>query len=183
MTNIGPTLETNRLILRMPSKEDLPAFTKFCADAETTRFIGGVSHPSMAWRAWAAMIGGWHLNGFGYFSMIEKSTGQWIGRTGPWQPPQWPGTEIGWGIMRDAAGKGYAREAAIACIDWAIDILGWDDVIHTIDPENHASIALAERLGSKPRGPVIMPPPFHEKHIEIWGQTKAEWLVNKRAFT
>eukprot|EP01035_Chromulina_nebulosa_P015713 gene15714-20812_t len=36
----------------------------------------------------------------------------------------------------------YAHEAAVASIDYAFDVLGWDNVIHTIDPANTASVAL-----------------------------------------
>ena len=57
------------------------------------------------------------------------------------------------GVRREFAGKGYAREAATAAIDWAFDTLGWTEVIHSIQLPNTASIALAERLGSSYRGP------------------------------
>ena len=67
------------------------------------------------------------------FSVIEKSTGRWVGRLAPWTPDGWPGTEVGWGIARDRCGLGYATEAATAAIDWAFDALGWSEVIHVID--------------------------------------------------
>ncbi len=32
--------------------------------------------------------------------------------------------------------KLFGLEAAVASVDFAIDTLGWDDIIHIIDPEN-----------------------------------------------
>ena len=92
------------------------------------------------------------------FSVVEKGTGKWIGRVGPWQPEQWPGTEVGWGLVRSAWGKGYARESAEAAITWAFDALGWDEVIHIIALGNVRSQALAERLCASNAGPTRMPP-------------------------
>jgi RimJ/RimL family protein N-acetyltransferase len=109
------------------------------------------------------------------FSVIEKSSGQWIGRMGPWQPEGWPGTEVGWGLAQHAWGKGYALEGASACMDWAVDQLGWTEIIHCIDPDNLASQKLAQRLGSRLRGPGKLPAPFEDAPIELWGQTRDEW--------
>jgi hypothetical protein len=112
-----------------------------------------VKTPAEVWRILMTCAGAWSLTGVCFFSIIEKETGQWIGRIGPWFPHQWPGTEVGWSLHRDAMGKGYALEAAVASMDYAVDVLGWDDIIHTIDPGNVASAKLAERLGSMNRGP------------------------------
>ena len=97
------------------------------------------------------MAGSWTLNGYAMFSVIEKASGRWVGRIGPWMPADWPGTEVGWGISRDAWGKGYAVESAVASMDWVVDHLGWTDVIHCVDEANIPSAKVAERLGSRPR--------------------------------
>jgi RimJ/RimL family protein N-acetyltransferase len=180
MTNLGPTLETPRLILRPPIQGDLDAWAAFQADAENTKFVGGPTQRSASWRGMASVTGSWALLGFGMFSVIEKETGRWIGRLGPWQPELWPGTEVGWGLVREVQGKGYATEGAAASMDWAIDHLGWTDIIHCIDPDNVASQKVAERLGSKNRGPGRMPPPYEEAPVDIWGQTAAEWKAQRR---
>jgi RimJ/RimL family protein N-acetyltransferase len=114
------------------------------------------------------------------FSVIEKASGRWIGRLGPWQPEGWPGTEVGWSLHPDAWGKGYATEGASAAMDYAFDVLGWDDVIHCIDPDNTPSQRVALALGSSKRGPGRMPPPHDNAPCEIWGQTRAEWRARPR---
>ena len=92
---LGPTLETDRLLLRPPIAEDLDGWEAFGADPETMRFMGGVQPRAAVWRAHAMMAGSWALHGFGMFAVIEKETGRWVGRLGPWRPEGWPGTEVG----------------------------------------------------------------------------------------
>jgi RimJ/RimL family protein N-acetyltransferase len=172
---IGPTLETERLILRPPAAEDFEAFAAFSADERTAKFVGGVMARTVAWRAWCTIAGAWPLYGFSMFSVIEKQSGLWVGRVGPWQPEGWPGTEVGWGIALDAQRKGYGKEAAAATIDWAFDALGWTEVIHCIDPLNAPSIALAHSLGSALlRRDVPAPAPL-EVRWDLYGQTRAQW--------
>lgn len=177
--SIGPTLTTERLILRPPAAEDFPAVCEFMADP-VTKFIGGPQTPELSWRGWASIAGSWVINGYSFFSVIERDTGAWVGRVGPWQPLGWPGPEVGWGIVSAAQGKGYAQEAAAASIDWAFDNLGWDDVIHTIDPENIPSIGVAKALGAVNRGPGKLPVPLDHFRVDVWGQTRAHWKARGR---
>lgn len=114
---LGPTLRTERLILRPPAVEDFPRWAAFMADPETARFIGGVQPAPQVWRTLCTVAGMWALTGEGMFSILEASTGQWIGRIGPLHPYGWPGREVGWSLHRDATGKGYAVEAAAAAMD------------------------------------------------------------------
>jgi len=170
-------LETSRLLLRPPRLEDLDPWTDMMADEATARFIGGVAPRAMCWRQLMTQVGSWHAHGFAMFSVIEKDTGRWIGRVGPWQPEGWPGTEIGWSIVRDRWGRGYAVEGAIASTDWAFDTLGWTNVIHSIAPANIASQRVAQKLGSRNLGPGKLPPPFQNDAVDLWGQTREEWMA------
>ena len=178
----GPTLETERLILRLPEERDLDAWAEMMADKEAMQFLGGVISRPETWRAIAGTLGSWVLRGFGMFSVIEKSSGAWIGRIGPLRPEGWPGTEVGWGLHPAFWGKGYAVEAASACIDWVLDKHGWSEVIHCIDPNNVGSRKVAERLGSKKLRSGQLPPPLHKEIIDIWGQSAAEWKSQRRSF-
>ena len=81
--------------------------------------------------------------------------------------------------MRDAWGKGYATEGATAAIDWAFDTLGWDEVIHTIEPANVNSQKVAERLGSRILRQAVLPAPMNVA-VDCWGQSRAEWLARRR---
>lgn len=177
--SIGPTLETDRLILRPPSGEDLEPWAAFAADPVVSEFLGGPQPRATAWRQLCTMAGAWIVNGYSMFSVIEKASGRWVGRIGPWQPDGWPGTEVGWGLAREAWGKGYAVEAATASIDWAFEHLGWTEVIHAIDLANTRSQQVAQRLGSRFLRDDRIPPPF-DLPIQVWGQSRDEWLARSR---
>ena len=175
-----PVIETPRLTLRPPVQEDFPFWAGLMADEVASRFIGGPQVPAMAWRGMATMTGSWVLKGFGMFSVLERDTGKWLGRAGPWAPQDWPGPEIGYALIRDAWGKGYAYEATSAAIDWTLDHLGWSEFIHIINPENAPSIALAKRLGAVKHGPGQMPPPYQNDVIDLWGQSAAQWRQRRK---
>ena len=172
-------IETARLVLRPTRLEDFEGWAEFMADAETMRFMGGTQPRSMAWRAMMTMAGAWYLKRPAMFSVIEKATGRWVGRLGPWMPDGWPGTEVGWGILRECWGRGYAGEGAVAAIDWAFEHFGWTEIIHVIGTENHASQAVARKLGSRNRGPGLLPAPLENEPVEIWGQTRDEWRARR----
>ncbi len=171
----GPTLETARLRLRPPVEADLDGWAALMADDVAARFIGGPQPRAMAWRIMAVHAGSWALRGFGMFSVIERETGCWLGRIGPNFPEGWPGPEIGWALRREAWGRGYATEAAVATAQWAFDSLGWSEMVHVIAPGNDASAAVARRLGSLNRGPAALPAPFEREGADLWGQTAAVW--------
>ena len=174
-------LETERLTLRLPQVSDLDGWAAMGADAETMCYIGGVTSRAEAWRQLCTMRGSWDIRGFAMFSVIERATGMWVGRIGPWQPEGWPGHEVGWGVSPAFAGRGYAFEAAVASMDYAFDVLGWSHAIHTIDPENTRSIALAVRLGSTNGGPTQLPEPYRAARVDAWGQSAAQWRASKNA--
>lgn len=174
-----PILETQRLILRAPGPGDFEAWAAFCADEEAARYIGGRQDRAGAWRVMSVMAGGWLIRGFSMFSVIEKETGRWVGRVGPWQPEGWPGTEVGWGIARECWGRGYATEAAEAAIDWAFATQGWTEVIHTIEPANVNSQNVARRLGSRILRQAVLPPPLNLA-VDCWGQSREAWLARRR---
>lgn len=168
-------LETDRLVLRPLEMQDFEAFAAFHADPEAMRHLGGVQPREVAWRTFMLMAGAWHLQGISMFSLIEKSTGRWVGRVGPWMPEGWPGPEVGWGVVTGRQRRGYATEAATAAIDWAFEHLAWPEVIHSIAPGNLASQAVAAKLGSRNRGAGRLPPPIEDVAVDIWGQTREEW--------
>lgn len=184
--SLGPTLETARLIMRPPQQSDFDALAAMAQEEETMRFIGGMAPRDAAWRSLSNLAGSWALLGYGMFSVIEKESGRWIGRLGPWRPGGetggWPGPEVGWGLIAAAQGKGYAYEGSAAALDWVFDTLDWDRVIHCIDKRNAPSIKLAMRLGSKlQREDVALPPPFESHKVDLYGQSRAEWRARRGA--
>lgn len=181
MSRLETVLHTPRLTLRVPRVEDFEPYAEMLADEEAARYIGGTLPRAAAWRRFLQMPGAWAVQGFAMFSVVEKASGRWLGQMGPWRPEGWPGNEIGYAFHRSAWGQGYAVEAGLAARDWAFETLGWHDLIHCIDPGNTPSQKVAQRLGSRLRGPGRLPEPFQDAVIEIWGHTRADWLAAKSA--
>lgn len=144
-------LETERLVLRMLRNEDFDDYAAMCADPEIMRFLGDRKpmNRNQAWRHMASIVGHWQLRGYGFFAVEEKATGRFVGRVGFWNPEDWPDFEIGWTTVREHWGKGYATEAARACLSYAFTNLRRDYVTSLIDPNNAASIRVAEHLGER----------------------------------
>ena len=170
----GPVIETERLRLRPPVLADFDAYAAYVSDPDGMAFIGGAQSRPVAWRSFMAYAGAWAMSGVSMFFVFERASGDFVGRIGPWRPEGWPGCEVGWGIARPWFSRGYAGEAARACMDFAFDRLGWTDVIHSIEPANAPSVRLAERLGSRRRADARLPDPV-DRTVGVWGQTREEW--------
>ncbi len=159
-----PQLETERLLLRLPRRDDVDALAAVFADPDAMRFIG--SGRTLTRRETVEsverMIARFTSDGFGLFSVERRADGRMIGRVGllAWDPATWtPGTraelgdraeiEIGWTLARDAWGNGYATEAAAAVRDWAFGELALRRLVSLIQPGNAGSIRVAEKLGAR----------------------------------
>ncbi|GKQ55475.1 GNAT family N-acetyltransferase [Bradyrhizobium sp. Ce-3] len=171
----GPVIETARLVLRPWRASDIAENTKMLSDPGTARFITPDHQPVTSelkgWRNAAVISGHWALYGFGMFAVEERSSGRYIGRVGPYYPPEWPGFEVGWGIAKECRGKGYAVEAARAAIDFVFENFTVDRVIHCIDPANGASQAVALRLGAVNEGPGEL----EGDVVDIWVTSRQRW--------
>ncbi len=56
-------------------------------------------------------------------------------------------------------------------------------MIHCIDPANAPSQRVAARLGSRNLGPGRLPAPYEAATVEIWGQSREQWLARKEQAT
>ena len=167
-------IETERLILREVDMErDIDTWADMMTSEDTVRYIGGQTKDRMmTWRDMVTVIGHQKVRGYSFMSVEEKATGKWIGRVGPWYPEGWEEPEIGWTLHRDFTGKGYAKEAGKACVDYVFNTLGWTQLIHVIAHGNIASIKTAEAVGSKYLREAIDIPMFGGLKCHIYGQNK-----------
>jgi RimJ/RimL family protein N-acetyltransferase len=121
----GILLETERLILRRFTDADFDQLTELDSDPEVTRYItGGMPEFNAAMLdAWLTQYERWPA--YGTFAAIERSTDRLLGwfhllpEDGYDDEP-----ELGYRLIRDAWGKGYATEGSRALIDKAFTDLG-----------------------------------------------------------
>lgn len=174
-------IETQRLILRPPIWDDLQSWLLVDAD-EKTRAASGADDQRESWGQLLAITGHWSLMGWGSLCAVEKASGALIGRFGPTRPFGWPCIEVGWMLLPQFQGKGYALEGAVAEMDYVFLERNEPRVIHTIRPANLASQKLAQKLGSKNLGPIKLPAPYESIPNDEWSQTRERWLVNRTRF-
>lgn len=159
-----PRLETERLILRGFRAADLDPFAAFFADPEATRFVGGVATLPRAHTILSAFAGHWVLFGLGQWAVEEKRSGALAGFVGHIDPPDWPEPEIGWTIFPAFQRRGYASEASRAARAEIARLGGPSRLVSYIDPDNLASIRVAEKLGAEPAGDVTL----RGQRVVIW---------------
>ena len=171
-------IETERLLLRPFAPADVENHVEMMADplvAKTLTADGNLRSRGEEWRLAAALIGHWAIRGYGFFSVIEKSTGEWVGRVGPWRPEGWPGVECGWSMRSAAWGKGYAPEAAIAAIGWTFEAdPSLQRIISVIDPKNQNSQNVARKVGETKSGEVF---DYQNLKLDIWAAERGAWLA------
>ena len=155
MTDV-PVLTTERLTLRAPRLADFEPYAAFFA-SERSVHEGGPLDRVETWREFAAAIGGWTLRGYGVWSVEDRETGAYLGETGLFHPDYYPEAELGWTLIPEAEGKGFAHEAALAARGWAYDIAGMATLVSYIAPANARSIRLAERLDARPDPDAVRP--------------------------
>jgi RimJ/RimL family protein N-acetyltransferase len=149
-----PTIETERLLLRAFRSDDLDAFAALSADVEVMRYIGNgqTADRTASWRTLAGFNGHWTLRGFGMWAIERRSDGAFLGRVGLHHPPYWPALEAGWVLARAAWGQGYAREGALATLDFARRVLRPPRLVSYIQPGNERSVRVARALGARFEG-------------------------------
>ena len=146
--DVVPRIESARLHMRGFVDADIDRYAAWLGDEPTSRYIGGKPlDRADAWRSMSMMMGHWVLRGYGMWAIVEKSSGELVGRVGLWNPEGWPGIECGWLIAPDKRKLGYAQEAAATAIEWGRTTLALARVISIIHVDNAASIKTAVALG------------------------------------
>jgi RimJ/RimL family protein N-acetyltransferase len=145
-------LTTERLELRPFVREDLDEFLPIVSDPISMRFYPKPFDRQMA-RTWIdRILERYERDGFGLLAVVERASGALVGDCGPMVMETRHGTfvELGWHVLRDRQGRGYATEAGAACRDRAWEVLDVDRLISLIRPENVPSWSVARALGFEP---------------------------------
>lgn len=147
MTNM---IETPRLFLRLPTHSDFQPIVEMFGEGPVSRHIGKLSRAEI-WTRLLRDVGHWQLMQFGLFSIVERSTGLYVGKVGHAIFERQLGRaqtniEMSWTLRSEFHGRGYAREAAEAAQAW-FERDHRQRTACLIALENIPSLRLAERLG------------------------------------
>lgn len=172
-------IETARLILRDWREDDIAPFIRHTNTQKVMRWLGGVQTEARLTDAIRGRMMRWQEErGFTFWALERIADGALLGFCGL-KLADTPGSpieglhEVGWRLREDAWGQGYAREAAIAAIDFAFERLGSPRVAAITFAGNEASWGLMERLGmtrrpecdyDDPRFPALNPTIVYDIH-------------------
>lgn len=146
--NGGPVLETARLRLRLPRREDIPASYEFWSSPRSALMGGPWSMETLVAET-EDLLAQWQKHGFSLFTVTRKGSDDGIGGIGPFFPVSHPEPELGWSLWSAAdEGQGLAYEAAAAARDWFFATSGYTTAVSYTDPANTRSHRLCARLGA-----------------------------------
>ncbi|MEP7042610.1 MAG: GNAT family N-acetyltransferase [Dokdonella sp.] len=143
-------IETPRLMLRELVDDDAAFIFKLVNDPSWLRYIGDKGVRDMD-GARAYIANGPHASyarfGFGLLRVELKADGTPIGMCGLIKRDTLDDVDIGYALLPQFGGLGYAREAADATLCHARDVLQLARLVALVSPDNQASIKLLEKLG------------------------------------
>lgn len=142
-------LETERLYFREMKQTDFNSLCKILQDEDTMYAYEGVFNDNEVHEWLDRQLSRYQKWNFGLWAVILKETGEMIGQCGLTMQP-WKETEVletGYLFNRLYWHKGYATEAANACIKYAFEVLKADEVCSIIRDINIASQNVAIRNG------------------------------------
>jgi RimJ/RimL family protein N-acetyltransferase len=146
--------ETERLIIRQFCANDLDALWAIMKKTEVMYAWGAGFHKREVRKWLNHQTARYRDDGYGYFAVTLKKGGKLIGQAGLMKSEVngEQATEIGYIFNNRFWGRGYAVEAAHACVGLAFNEFGLEKLYATIRPENTASAKVAVKLGMRKTG-------------------------------
>ncbi len=145
-------LKTKRLILREFVPEDLNEYAKLDSDPEVMKYISnGKTRTFQEIKGDLERIIKYNSEneGFGLWAAIEKDSNKFIGWFCLKHLDKTAEIEVGYRLIREFWGKGFASEGAKAIVIYGFNKLGLKRIVAVADQGNKASIRVLEKAGLK----------------------------------
>jgi len=152
--------ESERLILREVEQADAPFMLELVNDPDWIRFIGDrkVHDLESAGEFIRTRFEKpYRENGIGLWLMVEKTTGMSIGICGLVDRPGLDDIDLGYALLPQYRGQGFASEAAKVCLQYGYERLGLSRIVAITAPQNTSSCGMLERLGFVYESRMILP--------------------------
>ena len=184
-------LETEHLVLRQFTEEDVDILVELDGDPDVMHFVtGGLPTPreEIESDVLPAFLDYYaHFTGYGFWAAIEKSSGRFLGwfhfRPAEDAPPN--EVELGYRLHQAAWGKGYATEGSRALIDKGFAEHGVERVVAFTMVVHIASRRVLEKAGLRYVRTFHEPWPYpitgdEEGDVE-YALLRSEWEEQMRA--
>jgi len=161
-------IETERLLIRRFSIEDIESSYRMNLDPEVSRYThdgGVVSKSEIERRIIEDVMGDYEKHGFGRMAVELKKNGQFIGFTGLKYLEDMDAVDLGFRFMREFWGHGYATESSRASLNYGFTELKLEEILAFVLPRNSGSIRVLEKLGFEYSTEVVMDEIIARKYI------------------
>ncbi|WP_135468171.1 GNAT family N-acetyltransferase [Crenalkalicoccus roseus] len=146
------TITTERLSLLPPGPEHLDDLIRLKADERVFGFmLHGTRTPQRTREELEDDMEFWRVRGYGTWSVFERASGAFLGIAGLMERPDGRGVALRFALWPECRGKGYAREAARAALEFG-HRAGLARIIAVARETNHASRAVLADLGMRECG-------------------------------
>lgn len=165
--------ETERLLIRKFTPEDLEKLIELRSDLEVIKYLGGtrLQNREAITKRLQFYIDCYARYGYGMCALIWKETGEMFGWCGL-QPLEETGeTEVGYGMIREFWGRGIGFECARAWLAYGFEKANLERIVAVAVPENTGSWRIMEKCGMK-----------YEKTEEHYGEECVFYAVSKDEF-
>jgi RimJ/RimL family protein N-acetyltransferase len=145
----GFGITTARLSLRPVAREHLSDLMRLKADPRVFSFmLHGVRTPERTREELEDDIEFWLVRGYGTWSVFERGSGEFLGICGFMERPDGRGVALRFALWPECRGKGYAREAAAAALEFG-HRAGLKRIIGVARESNAASRAVMTDIGMR----------------------------------
>ena len=166
--------ETQRLIGRPLSRQDLPALTEILSDPEVMKYsVRGVCDENATRNFIDWCLECYASHGMGPWALVEKGSSDLVGFCGV-GPEMVDGVEeanLGYRLARRYWNQGLASEAVKGVVDYAFARRQRASVVVIIEPEHVASLRVAEHAGVKEFDVLE----FHGRPVRLYRLTCQDW--------
>jgi ribosomal-protein-alanine N-acetyltransferase len=144
-------IETERLLLRAFTPEDAPLIYELNRDPDVTKYtMDPVKELAQATEILEkTILPQYALYNHGRWAVHTKSDLAFIGWCGLKARPERNEIDLGYRFLKSGWGKGYATEAAFACLKYGFEKLGLPRIVGRAMPDNFASLKVLEKIGMK----------------------------------
>lgn len=144
-------ISTPRLCLRRWIDSDTKVFIEMNKDPDVMAYLPKLLTDSESMEFLHRINASFANHGFGLYAVENKATNECIGFTG-FAIPKFesfftPCVEIGWRFQKKSWGKGFATEAANACLHFGFHTLGFDKIVSFTANINKRSEQVMQRIG------------------------------------
>lgn len=149
-----PSLETQRLLLRPLTADDLDWLVELRGDSDVMRYIGteGALSREKTVQRLERYLQCWSEHGLGMFGIRYRERDEAVGWAGLQPLEQTGEIEVGYAFGKPEWGRGLATEAAAAVLEWGFRERGLDRIVAVASPENTASRRVMDKLGMRFEG-------------------------------